>query len=162
MSGLDTRGFDYALQPARQRAHHRVDAAIGLLGQSQLALEHARQRVIALQEQCSDLARRCTPLQRAVIDPRHALAVSHRLSQLRAVLAEAQQEAQARAGDVDTARRQLERARVEQQTYDSHHDEALQAHVLDSARRQQVATDQDWLARQHVVRALAVEGGTPS
>jgi Flagellar FliJ protein len=157
MSRHDLRGFEYALEPARQRAHHRVDAAVGLLGQRQQAVAAARLRVETLLEQCSDLARRSTPGPRSTIDPRRALAVSHRLLQLRESLTAAQRDAEAREAEANEGRRQLERARIDQQAFDSHHEEALQAHAIESTRREQAATDQDWLARLHVLRSESGE-----
>lgn len=157
MSRQDLRGFDYALEPARQRAHHRVDAAVGVLGQRQQAVAEARRHADSLREQCQDLARRGTPGPRAAIDPRRALALAQRLLQLRGLLDNAEQATQAREAEADDARRQLERARIEQQAFDSHRDEALLVHAADSARRDQAAADQDWLARQHVLRATSAE-----
>ncbi|MGM9486033.1 hypothetical protein [Ideonella sp. YS5] len=72
-------------------------------------------------------------------------------------LALAQLDIEARQAEADEARRELERARVEQQAFDRHRDEALRVHVVDSSRRLQSAADQDWLARQHVLVAAADE-----
>jgi flagellar biosynthesis chaperone FliJ len=162
MSGLDLRGFDYALEPARQRAHHRVDTAIGLLGQRQRAVAEARQRADSLREQCRELARRATPGPRAAIDPRRALAVSHFLLQLRQRLEAAEDETRALEVQADEARGQLERSRVDQQAFDGHREEAVQAHAIQSARREQAAADQDWLARQHVLQKGHGEDGEPA
>jgi len=157
MSRHDLRGFRYALEPARQRAQHRVDSAVGLLGQRQHAVAEAQRRADAVREQCLDLARRGTPNPRAPIDPWRALALSHRLQQLSGSLAAAERETAARQAEAGEARRDLERARVEQQAFDTHREEALRAHVVDSGRRLQAAADQDWLARQHVLRASSSE-----
>ena len=155
MSRHDLRGFDYALEPARQRAHHRVDAAMGLLGQRQQAVAQARKSAEAVRDQCQDLVRRSIPSPRAPIDPGRALAVSRRLLQLRQALDEAERQVMAREAEAEEARSRLEHARIEQQAFDSHCEEALQAHVAEAARRQQAAADQDWLARQHVLRAAS-------
>ena len=147
MSRADLRGFDYALEPARQRAHHRVDAAIGLLGQRQQALVRARDRAQALRDQCSDVARRSTPAQRALIDPWWVMAASRQWLQLREALAQADQAVRDHEAAVADAKRQLDKARIEQETFDAHRDEALADHGQTLVRRQQRVDDQEWLAR---------------
>ena len=151
MSGMDLRGFDYTLEPARQRAHHRVDAAVGLLGQRQQALLQAREHMQELRAQCDDVARHSTPAQSAAIDPWRAMAASRQWLQLRETLAQAEQAVQEQESAVDDAKRQLERARIEQETFDAHRDEALAEHGRTLARRQQTLADQDWLARSQTL-----------
>ena len=41
-SSIDTRGFDYPLEPVRQRSHHRVEKAASKLGETQRNLTEAR------------------------------------------------------------------------------------------------------------------------
>ena len=147
MSQKDLRGFDYALEPARQRAHHRADAAIGLLGQRQQALARARERANALQDECNEVARRSKPVQRALIDPWRTMAASRQWLQLREALAQAEQAVLACEATVDDAKRLLDQARIEQETFDTHRDEALAEHGHTLARRQQTLADQEWLAR---------------
>jgi flagellar export protein FliJ len=147
MSRTDLRGFDYTLEPVRQRAHHRVDAAIGALGQRQQALAKARVHAEDLRGQCDDVARRSTPAQRAAIDPWRAMAASRQWLQLREALAQAEQAVSDSESAVGDAQRQLEQARVEQETFDAHREEALAEHRRTLTQRQQTQADQDWLAR---------------
>jgi hypothetical protein len=156
MSGKDLRGFDYALEPARQRAHHRVDAAIGAIGQCQRALTLARQQAQALRDQCREVARHSTPAQRALIDPWRAMAASRQWLQLREALALAEQTEQDHEAALEKAKSQLNQARVEQETFDTHRDEALADHGRDLARRQQSLADQEWLARPGAAPAANV------
>jgi hypothetical protein len=71
------------------------------------------------------------------------------LKHLHQGLVEAEQASLAQESAVEQARRGLEQARVEQETFESHRQGALDDHCRETGRRQQAAADQDWLARQH-------------
>jgi hypothetical protein len=150
MTQADTRGFDYALEPARRRAQHRVDAAIGELGRSQQALQRARDEARRLGERCQDLAQRSTPRQQTLIDPWRAMAAAREWQLWRSRLAEAEQEVKTIDGLVSNVRRGLERARIEQESFEAHHEQALREHQQAVARRTQTTTDQEWLAQRHI------------
>ncbi|HEX5682654.1 MAG TPA: hypothetical protein VFY73_01355 [Ideonella sp.] len=161
MSGTDLRGFEYAMEPARQRAHHRVDTSISQLGQCQQALSRARQKEQELRERCGDVARNSTPSHSGVIDPWRAMAASGQWLQLRKAGDLAEEARRKCEAEVADAQRQLNRARIEQETFDTHRRDVLAEHVLTLARRQQTIVDQDWLARQQHVRAEASSASRP-
>jgi flagellar biosynthesis chaperone FliJ len=158
MNGIDLRGFDYALEPARQRALHRVEAAIAQLGRQQRELSRTREHAAACRQRCQDLALRFTPAHQAVIDPRQAALASQQLRHLHQVLAESEQAVSSQEALVQQARTALEQARTEQEAFETHRVEAVHAHAMEAGRRQQAAADQDWMARQHAVSVSATPG----
>jgi flagellar biosynthesis chaperone FliJ len=144
----DTRGFEYSLEPVRQRSHHQVVAAVGKLGQTQRELAQAREQVDAALERCRVLAEQATPAARAAIDPARAIAVARHMMALRQTVVHAQEQVVERERAVAEAQAVLDRARIERETFESHRAELLAEHAVEQARRHQALADQDWLARR--------------
>lgn len=152
-TSIDTRGFDYPLEPVRQRSHHRVDTAAGKLGQAQRDLTQAREVVETAIERCRALASQCTPAAKATIDPQRAIAAAHRMVALREALVAAEEAVTEKSRAVEQAQAELDRARIERETFDTHRADQLAEHAVEQARRFQAQADQDWLARRSFVGA---------
>lgn len=148
VTSIDTRGFDYPLEPVRQRSHHRVETAAGKLGETQRDLSKAREEVKAAIERCRALAMQFTPAAKAAIDPHRAIAAANRMVALRTALVAAEEEEAAMKRAVELAQAELDQARIERETFETHRAELLAEHAVEQARRFQAQADQDWLARR--------------
>lgn len=152
-TSIDTRGFDYPLEPVRQRSHHRVETATGKLGETQRDLTKARDEVKAAIERCRALATQFTPVAKATIDPHRAIAAANRMVALRTALAAAEEVEAEKQRAVEQAQSELDQARIERETFETHRAELLADHAVEQARRFQAQADQDWLARRSFVGA---------
>lgn len=156
---LDTRGFEYALEPVRQRSHHRVDMAVSKLGETQRDLTSARDEVDAAIRRCQALATQCTPTAKATIDPQRAVAVARHMLVLRMAVTAAEEVVVKRERAVADAQAALDKARIERETFETHRADMLAEHAIDQARRTQAMADQDWLARRSFAGAQAAGRG---
>lgn len=148
MTAVDLRGFDYTLEPARLRAHQQVDVNIARLAERQRALLQAQHDESSLRSRYADLAVQFTPKQSAAIDPWRSMAAAQQLLQVRNRLSAAEANSHERQIEVNDARQQLDRARAEQEAFDTHRETALDEHRQSTSRREQNLADQEWLARQ--------------
>jgi flagellar export protein FliJ len=145
---LDTRGFEYALEPVRQRSHHRVDTAVSKLGETQRDLTSAREQVDAAIGLCRHLAAQCTPTAKAAIDPHRAVTVARRMLMLHMAVTAAEELVVEKERAVADAQAELDKARIERETFETHRADLLAEHAVEQARRSQAMADQDWLARR--------------
>jgi len=157
MSGVDTRSFSYALAPARRRAQHEVELATAELGACQQRLIAAQRDLQQRRDDYAALARRITPLAKGVIDPWRAMASSGHALSLAESIAQGEAELRQHEDAVQVAQAALQQARVSQEGFDAHHAQALEDFGIEMLRRQQVAIDQDWIARDHVLRIRALQ-----
>lgn len=143
----DLRGFRYALEPARRSAHHRFDVALSELGQAQRELSRLEAAFAACQVHFEQVAVQHAPRLNGAIDPAQALANLHHLERLRKQLLLSQQSLERQRVVVDDAVSKVKASRIDREALDAHRDMAQREHGINVARQQQVAEDQDWLAR---------------
>jgi hypothetical protein len=154
----DSRGFDYPLEPLRQRAGWELDSQLARLGRLQRKIDAAVELVGRLRaDHLQDSLEVSTSMKRA-FDPRAHAHGLRWLVQLRTRLAEASTE-------VDTLhaeRRALVAACHAQQckldAIEAHRDASCLDYARDATARLLANADRDWLARATPDRT---EGRTP-
>ena len=144
---VDLRGFDYGLEPVRQRRQWQLDAALARLGKIEAAvrdataaLDELRATLLADGKAASEgLGRRFDPHQ-------HRLRLTS-LVQLRIEIERAEMELTALKAERTTLQAECRTRQRALDVVEAHRTESVAEFACDEARRQATAADRDWLAR---------------
>jgi hypothetical protein len=147
VSSNDLRGFAYPLEPALQRAQHRLDAALSHIAECQRESVLAQQAMDRMRCEYAEQSARLAPAAHSPVDPMRALASALRLERMQRALLAASETLDARQRLLCVARRDVERRRVELEVLETHRHAAEATHCNEVDRLQQRAADHDWVAR---------------
>ena len=144
---VDLRGFDYGLEPVRQRRQWQLDAALARLGKAEAAVRDAAEALEMLratlrtdgQAAGEGLGRRLDPY-------RHRLRLA-RLTQLRIEIEFADAELDALKAERMALQAECRARQRALDVIEAHRAECIAEYACDEARRQAIAADRDWLAR---------------
>lgn len=148
MSTVDTRGFDYALEPLRQRLGWQLDALQVRFARLQAESAAAREALEALVASHSTAVEQAAGRVAQQVDPgAHARSLQW-LAQLR----ERMMQAQVRCADLRKDCTQAARDCLSHQqkidAIEAHRDEAVEEFAQEALRRQAADSDREWLARR--------------
>lgn len=148
MTNPDLRGFRDDLAAARERAGHRVDAAVADLGVCRRALSQARARESGLESSLHAQALRSRPPPGARVQPPLAAVAASQLQSLQAQLAAAREDVGRHRQALDAAQHAVREAQTRREAFERQRADALADFQRDAARARQAALDDDWLARR--------------
>ena len=144
----DLRGFEYALEPLRQRQQWRVDELLRALARLQKSIVETESGLERLRAQYKDQSRAASDAVKMRLDVN-----AHRqgLRWLTALQARMQEE-NAKLQDLLRGRAEVQAAYVTQQqkldAMDQHRDDCIADYALEQSRRASAQADQDWIMRR--------------
>lgn len=144
----DLRGFEYALEPLRQRQQWRVDELLRALARLQKSIVETESGLERLRAQYKDQSRAAADAAKMRLDVN-----AHRqgLRWLTALQARMQEE-NAKLQDLLRGRAEVQAAYVTQQqkldAMDQHRDDCIADYALEQSQRVSAQADQDWIMRQ--------------
>ena len=148
MSGVDLRGFAYALEPVRQQRQWQFDAALARLGELRRQIAEWEAQRDALHEECQAQAARAARVWTARVDPSAQARLLGYLAALQQRRADAEREIAALDELAQSARRECMAQQQKLEVLDQHRTETLKDYATEQHRKSGAQADQDWAARQ--------------
>lgn len=147
MSTIDLRGFDYALEPLRQRLRWQLDALQARFACLQIESAAAHKELEVLRASHAAAAGHAAGRVAQQVDP-HAHARSLQwLAQLREQMMQSQMRCDRLRADCKQAGRDCLSHQQRIDAVEAHRDESVAEFAQDALRRHAVEADREWLAR---------------
>jgi hypothetical protein len=147
MSGADTRGFSYVLEPVHRQREWKFHAALARVGKLYRQLDDKVAARHAIHKECAAQAAQVSRAWAARPDPLAQARVLRYLAALHKRRADAEREVATLA---ETLRQARQECAVQQQAleeFDRHRAGLLRAYAGDQLRKLSAHADQDWSAR---------------
>lgn len=144
---VDLRGFDYGLEPVRQRRQWQLDAALARLGKIEASVRDAAAALDTLRATLQAVGQAAgEALGRRLDLYQHRLRLA-RLMQLRIEIELAETELAALTAERATLQAECRSRQRALDVIEAHRTECVAEFACDETRRQAATADRDWLAR---------------
>lgn len=147
---VDTRLFEYGLEPVLQRASWRLEGQKAALARIQTEIRRISDVLIGLRARQAQEFERAVPSSSRSIDPHIWRERVRWLSVLAGSIGEAEEEAKALRSKEGVLIRLCQAARQSLDVLERHREEALAEFVLAQQCRQATEADRDWLTRHRL------------